>query len=142
RVTPAAPYLPGQFYRRELPCLLAVLAPRLDEVRIVLVDGYVWLRDEHSPGLGAHLYEALGRRVAVIGVAKSCFQSAGVAKAVLRGGSKRPLFVTAAGLDLITAATCVRRMHGGYRIPTLLRRVDQCCRNAGGETACDRPAVG
>jgi deoxyribonuclease V len=129
RVAPVAPYQPGQFYRRELPCLLAVLAPRLDEVGTVLVDGYVWLRDEHSPGLGAHLYEALGRKVAVIGVAKSCFQSAAAAKPVLRGGSKRPLFVTAAGLDLITAAACVRRMHGGYRIPTLLRRVDQCCRS-------------
>jgi len=130
RVAPVAPYQPGQFYRRELPCLLAVLAPRLGEVGTVVVDGYFWLRDEHSPGLGAHLYEALERRVAVIGVAKNCFQSAGVAKPVLRGDSKRPLFVTAAGLNLITAAACVRRMHGGYRIPTLLRRVDQCCRGA------------
>jgi deoxyribonuclease V len=130
RVAPVAPYQPGQFYRRELPCLLAVLAPRLDEIGTVVVDGYVWLGDERSPGLGAHLYEALGRKVAVIGVAKTCFHSAGAAKAVLRGDSRRPLFVTAAGLDLITAAACVRRMHGGYRIPTLLRRVDQCCRVA------------
>jgi deoxyribonuclease V len=129
-IAPVAPYEPGQFYRRELPCLVAVLAPRRDEVQILIVDGYVWLRDEHSPGLGAHLYEALGRRIPVIGVAKTCFQSAGVAKAVVRGGSKRPLFVTAVGLDVITAAACIRRMHGNHRIPTLLKRVDQCCRNA------------
>jgi deoxyribonuclease V len=142
RIAPVAPYQPGQFYRRELPCLLAVLAPRFAEMQTVVVDGYVWLRDERSPGLGAHLYEALGRKVSVIGVAKSCFQSAGAAKPVLRGGSKRPLFVTAAGLDLLTAAACVRRMHGDYRIPTLLRRVDHCCRNGSGETACERPAAG
>jgi deoxyribonuclease V len=129
RIAPVAPYLPGEFYRRELPCLLAVLEPRLPEIQTVIVDGYVWLRDEHTPGLGAHLYEALGRRVPVIGVAKTCFQSAGAAKAVVRGCSKRPLFVTAAGVDIITAAACVRRMHGGNRIPTMLRRVDQCCRS-------------
>ena len=40
RIAPVAPYEPGQFYRRELPCLLAVLTPRLDEVRTVVVDGY------------------------------------------------------------------------------------------------------
>ena len=84
RVEPIAAYEPGQFYRRELPCLLAVLAPRLDEIQTVVVDGYVWLQDQHTPGLGAHLYEALERRIAVVGVAKTCFQSAGVAKAVLR----------------------------------------------------------
>jgi deoxyribonuclease V len=121
-------YEPGQFYRRELPCLLAVLARRLDEIQTIVVDGYVWLRDENSPGMGAHLYESLGRRIPIIGVAKTCFQSAGVAKAVVRGGSKRPLFVTASGLDLVAASACIRSMHGNYRIPTLLKRVDQLCR--------------
>ena len=62
RVAPVAPYQPGQFYRRELPCLLAVLAPRLGEVGTVVVDGYFWLRDEHSPGLGAQRFGRRGGR--------------------------------------------------------------------------------
>jgi deoxyribonuclease V len=47
---------------------------------------------------------------------------------VLRGGSARPLYVTAAGLSADEAARRVRDMHGPYRIPTLLKRVDQLCR--------------
>ena len=40
-----APYVPGEFYRRELPCVLAVLA-RLDAwPETVIVDGHVWLRN-------------------------------------------------------------------------------------------------
>lgn len=69
------PYEPGQFYRRELPCLLAVLE-KLQFVDTVVVDGYVWLDGKDKPGLGAHLYEALGRKSVVIGVAKTEFKSA------------------------------------------------------------------
>ena len=45
-----AEYEPGAFYKRELPCLLEVLArgPRAD---VIIVDGYVWL-GEGKPGLG------------------------------------------------------------------------------------------
>src|SRR5262249_50979417 len=65
---PAAPYEPGQFYRRELPYLVALVQelPALPD--ILVVDGYVWL-GEGAPGLGAHLFEALDRRVAVVGIA-------------------------------------------------------------------------
>jgi len=37
-----ADYRRGEFYRRELPCLLAVLA-KGPEPRVVVIDGYVWL---------------------------------------------------------------------------------------------------
>jgi deoxyribonuclease V len=129
RIRDVEPYQPGQFYRRELPCLLAVLRAVGEPVEAVVVDGYVWLHDER-PGLGAHLYEALGRAVPVIGVAKTRFLSATAAAAVRRGNSQRPLYVTAAGLDLAKAAECVRGMHGPFRIPTLLKRVDQLCRGS------------
>jgi len=49
---------------------------------------------------------------------------------VLRGDSRRPLYVTAAGLDPAAAALHVRSMHGPFRIPTLLKRVDQLCRTS------------
>src|SRR5690242_4070369 len=60
------PYEPGQFYRRELPCLLAVLEAAGGSPDVVIVDGYVWLMDERDPGLGAHLHQSLGGRVAVV----------------------------------------------------------------------------
>jgi deoxyribonuclease V len=121
------PYQPGEFYRRELPCLLAILKT-LSPVDAVVIDGYVWLDDQSRPGLGAHLYEALQQRVPVIGVAKTSFRGSVFAKAVLRGTSRRPLHVTAAGMDADVGAQHVRSMHGEFRIPTLLKRVDQLCR--------------
>jgi deoxyribonuclease V len=124
------PYVPGQFYKRELPCLLTVLAEVTELVEAILVDGYVWLQDEQTPGLGGHLYEVLERTVPVIGVAKTRFASAGAARAVKRGDSDKPLFVTAAGFDADEAARLVQQMHGPYRLPTLLKRVDHLCRNS------------
>lgn len=123
------PYQPGQFYRRELPCLLAVLRAG-PPVEIVLVDGYVWLGGEEHPGLGAHLYRALDQNTAVIGVAKTSYREAGPGSCqeIRRGGSQAPLYITAAGIDLAAAADHVLRMHGPHRIPTLLKRVDQLCR--------------
>lgn len=121
-------YEPGKFYRRELPCLLSVLEAAGGAPDVVVVDGYVWLADEREPGLGAHLHEALGGRSAVVGVAKTRFMRATLAHEVLRGTSRHPLFVTAAGMDADEAARHVGQMHGPHRIPTLLKRVDQLCR--------------
>jgi deoxyribonuclease V len=122
------PYQPGQFYRRELPCLLSVLATVREPLETIVIDGYVWLGEE-KPGLGAHLYEALARRIPVVGVAKTRFAGA-AGEVVQRGSSRRPLYVSAAGLDARTAAAYIQAMHGAYRLPTLLRRVDQLCRNS------------
>lgn len=122
-----AEYQPGEFYRRELPCLLQLLAegPPAD---VVIVDGYVWLR-EGRPGLGAHLFEALGRRAKVIGVAKTRFVSA-AAVPLLRGGSRSPLFVTAGGASAQEAAAWIAGMSGPYRLPTLLKQVDRLARTS------------
>jgi deoxyribonuclease V len=123
-----APYEPGEFYRRELPYLLQVLAriDHPDELGIVIVDGFVWLGPER-PGLGARLHEALEGRVAVVGVAKTGFHGA-PAQEVQRGASKKPLFVTAVGLEPQLAAAGVLSMHGEHRIPTLLKQVDRIAR--------------
>ncbi len=127
RLPPAAPYEPGRFYLRELPALLAVLAQAPAPPSLVIVDGFVWL-DVGRPGLGARLHEALGG-TPVIGVAKRPFRDA-PAIPVLRGASRTPLLVTAAGIDPRRAAEHVRAMHGAHRLPTLLRRVDRLCREA------------
>ena len=123
-----APYKPGSFFRRELPCLLKLLDRVLGRFDLVIIDGHVWLGAENRPGLGAHLYRALDGQVPVIGVAKSQFKGATNARPVLRGRSLRPLYVTAVGIDPVAAATNIKRMHGTYRIPTLLKRVDELCR--------------
>ena len=69
--------------------------------------------------------------VPVIGVAKTAFRPATHAVPVLRGGSARPLYVTAAGLPLASAADLVRRMAGRYRLPDALRRADALSRQGG-----------
>ena len=125
------PYEPGSFFRRELPCLLAVLEtlPSLPET--LVIDGYVQLSADGKPGLGTHLHAALGGRAAVIGAAKSRFrgiETSPLHVAVCRGGSHDPLWVSSLGTDLAAAAEALRTMHGPYRIPTLLRRVDHLAR--------------
>ncbi len=123
-------YVPGQFYRRELPCLLAVLGQLPESPDIIVVDGYVWLDDKDRKGLGHHLFDTLQQSVPVIGVAKTEFAGATQAVEIHRGSSTRPLFVTAVGIETDVAAEHIRRMHGDSRIPTLLKRVDTLSRLA------------
>lgn len=127
-IAQVAPYESGQFYKRELPCLLAALEKLPQTPSTIVIDGYVWLGDETHAGLGAHLYAALGRSVPVIGVAKTRFAGATAAREIYRGASQTPLFVTAAGLPSDVAAQHIAAMHGAFRLPTLLKRVDQLCR--------------
>jgi deoxyribonuclease V len=124
-----AEYVPGSFYQRELPCLLALLDNIREPIHEILVDGFVNMGRRR--GLGYHLFNALNGRTPVIGVAKSRFKgSSGVE--VFRGGSQQPLYVTSAGIDLQIASEKIKRMHGNYRIPTLLKRVDILARERSG----------
>jgi deoxyribonuclease V len=128
-VDAVAPYRPGAFFERELPCLLAVLRAVSAPLGCVVVDGYVELDTAGSPGLGAHLHEALGGTVPVLGIAKTAFRGASFAVPVLRGRSRSPLFVTARGLSRDDAERLVRSMHGPHRLPTLVQRADHLARN-------------
>lgn len=132
KISPVAPYEPGSFYKRELPCLLKALtalsARRSEAISEIVVDSYVTLGPNH-PGLGYKLYEAFNKTIPVIGVAKTHFKDAEAVQ-VLRGQSLSPLYVTAVGTDTVIAANNIRHMHGLFRIPTLLKTVDQTCRTA------------
>lgn len=121
-------YQPGAFYLRELPCLQAVLALVTVPLDVIVVDAYVTLDPAGRPGLGARLFDALGGAVIVVGVAKTRFATATHAVPVLRGASQSPLWITAAGMDVDTAAAHVRSMHGPHRVPSLLRAVDRLAR--------------
>lgn len=115
-------YVPGRFFKRELPCLLAVLESVRENPETVIVDGYATLGGQS--GVGYHLWQKLGERVAVIGVAKTMFATADPVR-IFRGGSRRPLYITSVGLDPVSAADCIAAMHGAHRIPTLLKRADR-----------------
>jgi deoxyribonuclease V len=128
RISPIEPYISGAFYRRELPCLLAVLNQIQQPLEAVIIDGYVWLSAKQRLGLGARLYQALGCGTPVIGVAKTVFRGSSWAIPVLRGKSRQPLYVTAVGTDTAEAAGHIAAMHGRHRIPTLLALVDQLTR--------------
>ncbi|MGH7491178.1 MAG: hypothetical protein ACREOO_02160 [bacterium] len=75
--------------------------------------------------MGKHLYDALQGRSFIIGVAKTRFKDAPAEIEVYRGGSKRALYVTAVGISDADAKSFVLRMHGGHKLPTILKRVDQ-----------------
>jgi deoxyribonuclease V len=126
------PYQPGEFYLRELPPLRAVLHD-LNELGLLVVDGYADLDPAGRPGLGAHAHAEFG--IPVIGVAKTAFRTATHAVPVLRGTSVRPLFVTAAGMPRDQAADLVRHMAGQHRLPDAVRRADELARTG-------RPAAG
>lgn len=125
-----APYKPGAFYKRESPCLLAVLEQiNLAEVDCLVIDGYVVLDDEGWPGLGWHLYEHLEEKIPVIGVAKTRFFHVGhQVVGVLRGESKSPLYVASAGIHVGVAAAFIEKMAGPFRMPALLQELDALTR--------------
>lgn len=129
-VNKVQPYEPGQFYKRELPCIAELVNALECKLDTIVVDGFVWLSnnaENPKPGLGAYLYDHLNQQVAVIGVAKTNFAGSGAAQ-LLRGKSKRSLYITAAGVELVEAIHFINLMHGRHRIPTLLNRVDQLSR--------------
>ena len=47
---------------------------------------------------------------------------------VLRGQSRRPLFVSAVGMDLAEACAYVEEMHGKFRVPWAMSEVDRLAR--------------
>jgi deoxyribonuclease V len=125
-----ANYIPGEFYKRELPLLRAVIDDLMPPPALLVIDGYVWLGATHAPGLGAHLFDALRSATPIVGVAKSRYGDDTWSERVYRGESRRPLYVTAAGVDTAKAAALVARMHGKHRIPTMLQLADRLARSA------------
>jgi len=126
----SADYESGAFYKRELPCILSLLKKiDLKEGDLIIVDGYVTLDNSGQIGLGGYLYESLNKKYPVIGIAKNGFASEdNLRKTIFRGESKTPLFLTAGGIDTDDIKIKVENMYGAYRIPTLLKKLDQLTR--------------
>ncbi len=128
--TIAAPYLSGAFVHRELPALLPVVQHVAAHHRVdaVVIDAYVDLAV--GPGLGRHLHEHLasaGHPAIVIGVAKNP-HAGRPGQPLTRGGSNRPLWITAAGVSAVDAAAAIARMAGDHRLPTAVTLADHLAR--------------
>lgn len=119
-------YVSGEFYKRELPCILKTLETiSLKDCQAIIIDGYVVLDDYGKLGLGGYLFNALNKKIPIIGVAKTDFHQINKLKElVYRGESKKPLFITSLGIETKLAANYIKIMNGEYRLPQLLKRVD------------------
>jgi deoxyribonuclease V len=113
----------GELDLRELPCLLQLLREHALEPDVMVIDGFVHLDAKETPGLGRHLYHALGGRTAIIGVSKTSMPGISAQFEVSREEETRPLVVTCVGIDLGAAKARLRAMHGKRRLPTLLKLV-------------------
>jgi exodeoxyribonuclease-5/deoxyribonuclease V len=146
------PYIPGEFYKRELPCIMSLLdkIPDILEYDAIILDGLAHLPTTpggNIDGLGIHLEEELNKKYpdfrnsdpyktgliygpAIIGVAKTpfkgCEEDNGIVK-VYRGTAKKPLYVctTWFNMSAAQAADHIRSMHGEFRLPTLLKILDK-----------------
>lgn len=119
-------YKSGEFYKRELPCILSLLNKiEIKNIKTIVVDGYVYLDDDHKPGLGWYLYKQLKGQIPIIGVAKTNFATIEKNKRqLLRGKSIKPLYITSIGIEIDKATTLIENMKGPNRIPTLFKTLD------------------
>ena len=129
----SASYIPGEFYTRELPCITQLLEEHNIVPNVVIIDGYVFIDRTGKKGLGAYLAAYFNDRFqeyGIIGVAKSPMHQTPDEWKVYRGKSKRPLYVDSIGLSPDFARLAVSNMAGEFRIPTILKLVDQLGRNS------------
>lgn len=119
-------YIPGEFYKRELPCILKIIEQtNLTEIEAIIIDGYVYVDNNKAFGLGAFLWKSLQEKIPVIGVAKtSFFKNKETVIEVYRGESKNPLYISSIGYDLNKATDLIKEMKGNYRIPDILKLLD------------------
>lgn len=108
--------------------MLGVYEKVEEDLDLAIVDGFVLL-GKGKMGLGGHLFEALDRRIPVIGVAKTFFRGSKNYIEVYRGNSTRPLYVSSAGVDLDDAAVFIKNLKGKNRLPDILKRVDRLTRS-------------
>lgn len=128
-VNKVEPYQSGQFYKRELPCLLALIEKIDEPFDVIVIDGYVYLNGTDKAGLGKYLYDNLPIKKPVIGIAKARFCEIGQQYAVHRGMSKHPLYVTCVDFELNLAKNFVQTLQGKNTMPDIAKRVDLLSRH-------------
>jgi len=129
RISHVEPAVRGELDLRELPCVMQLLREHGLEPELILVDGFVHLDADETPGLGQHLYHALGGRVPIVGVSKKRLAGLGAQFEVMREEEAQPLYVTCAGIDIGAAKARLRAMHGRKRLPTLMKLAARLAKN-------------
>jgi deoxyribonuclease V len=120
----------GELDLRELPCVMQLLREHRLEPELILIDGFVHLDADETPGVGHHLFHALGGVTPVIGVSKTSRPGLSAQFEVMREEEARPLTVTCVGVDIGAAKVRVRAMHGRKRVPTLMKLVARLAKGA------------
>lgn len=120
----------GELDLRELTCVMQLLREHKLEPELILIDGFVHLDADETPGLGQHLFKALGGITPVIGVSRKGRPGLPAQFEVMREEETPPLIVTCAGVDIGAAKVRVRSMHGRKRVPTLMKLVARLAKNA------------
>ncbi|HEY4081625.1 MAG TPA: endonuclease V [Burkholderiaceae bacterium] len=121
----------GALDLRELPCVLQLLREHKLEPELILIDGFVHLDTEETPGLGWHLFQALGGKTPIIGLSKTSRPGLSTQFEVMREEETKPMIVTCAGIDIGAAKGRVRAMHGRKRVPTLMKLATRLAKSAG-----------
>ena len=123
-----ADYESGNFYKRELPCIMSLIEDiDMSDVSCLITDSYVEFSEEHL-GLGKHLYNALDKKYPVIGIAKNKYKEENISIECYRGNSSKPLYITAIDVSNQEACNIVQKMDGKYRLPEMVKAVDHLCR--------------
>lgn len=120
----------GELDLRDLPCFLQLLQAHALQPELIVINGWVHLDALEAPGLGRHLYHALGSRTAIIGVSRTSKPDTPAQFQIIREEETRPLTITCVGIDLGAAKARLRMMHGRRRIPTLLKLVTRIAKGA------------
>jgi deoxyribonuclease V len=116
-----APGQRGQADLRHLPVLLQLLRDHALQPDTIVLDDAVHTDAADTPGLGRHLYDALGGKTAVIGISTKSMPGLTAQYEVHREEEARPVFVTCAGVDIGAAKVRVRAMSGRKRVPALVK---------------------
>lgn len=121
-------YQSGKFYKREMPCLMALIEKIKDPFDVIIIDGYVYLDGVEKWGLGRYLYNNLPVKKPIIGIAKNHFYGISQDYAVYRGKSKNPLYVTCMDFNIFIAKNLVKNLQGYYRMPDIVQNTDKLSR--------------
>nr|WP_165763184.1 endonuclease V [Flavobacterium sp. AJR] len=127
QITGIEEYVPGEFYKRELPCIESIVKKvNLNNIEAIIIDGHIYVDNNGEFGLGGYTWKSLNEKIPIIGVAKtSFFRNKNTVREVFRGESIKPLYISSIGIDLYIAINKVKNMHGNFRIPTILKELDR-----------------
>ena len=137
-----AEYDSGELYK--LSCIMQCISMiKLDNIDAIIINGFAWLSDDGKElvkGLGAKLFNSIkviyGNEIDVIGISKSKYhvQIPNCLEVTHGIECKVPLYITCSNIENTNHySVLVSRMHGDFRIPTILRLIDTKARELKGE---------